>query len=85
MAKAADLVSATVAILKEFRTDSKWEQLFKYVQDVAALHHIEPEVPRARRPRQLPQRYECGFVMETTSRDSVMTGQHLPYFRCHAL
>ena len=35
MAKAADLVSATVETLKEFRTDSKWEQLFKYVQDGA--------------------------------------------------
>ena len=47
MAKAADLVSATVGILQEYRTDSKWEEVFKYVQDVASLHNIDAEVPRS--------------------------------------
>ena len=52
MAKAADLVSATVEILKDFRTDSKWEHLFKYVQDdVAALNSIQPELPRPQRSK----------------------------------
>lgn len=78
IAKAADLVSATVGILKDFRTDSKWEQLFKYVRDVASLHDIHAELPRAQRSRQLPRRYEDGLVMETTgSREGVMTSEHL--------
>lgn len=78
MAKAADLVSATVAILKEFRADSKWEHLFKYVQDVASLHGITADLPRTHRLRQLPQRYECGVVMESTGfRETVMTCDQL--------
>lgn len=78
MAKAADLVSATVAILKEFRADSKWEHLFKYVQDVASLHSITADLPRTHRLRQLPQRYECGVVMESTGfRETVMTCDQL--------
>ena len=80
MAKAADLVCATVGILQDFRTDSKWEQLFKYVQDVASLHNIQTEVPgpRSQRSRQLPRRYEDGLVMETIgSRDGLMTSELL--------
>ena len=80
MAKAADLVCATVGILQDFRTDSKWEQLFKYVQDVASLHNIQTEVPgpRSQRSRQLPRRYEDELVMETIgSRDGLMTSELL--------
>ena len=78
MAKAADLVSATVGILQEYRTDSKWEEVFKYVQDVASLHNIDAEVPRSQRSRQLPRRYEDGLVMETTgSREGLMASEHL--------
>ena len=78
MAKAADLVSATVGILQEYRTDSKWEEVFKYVQDVASLHNIDAEVPRSQRSRQLPRRYEDVLVMETTgSREGLMASEHL--------
>ena len=78
MAKAADLVVATVGILQDFRTDSKWEQLFKYVQDIASLHNIHAEVPRSQCSRQLPRRYEDGLVMETTrSRVGLMASEHL--------
>ena len=78
MAKAADLVCATVGILQDFRTDSKWEQLFKYVQDVASLHNIQTEVPRPQRSRQLPRTYDDRLVMETIgSRDGFITSEHL--------
>lgn len=78
MAKAADLVRATIGILRDIRTDSKWEQLFKYVQDVASLHNIHAEAPRSQRSRQLPRRYEDGLVMETTgSREGLVTSEHL--------
>ena len=57
MAKAADLVSATVEVLKEFRTDSKWTHLYKYVEDVAALHNIATEIS-VRRVSRLPSRLD---------------------------
>ena len=40
MAKAADLVTATIATLQEFRSDSAWNHLFKYVENVANLPEI---------------------------------------------
>ena len=78
MAKAADLVSATISILRDLRTDSKWEQIFKYVKDVASFHNIHAELSRAQRSRQLPRRYEGGLVMDTTgSREGLLTSQNL--------
>ena len=75
MAKA---VCATVEVLQDFRTDVKWEQLFKYVQDLASLHNIHAEAPRSQRSRQLPRRYEDVLVFETTgSRQELMTSEHL--------
>ena len=35
LAKAIDLVSATVETLEEFRSDCSWEHLFDYVETVA--------------------------------------------------
>ncbi len=74
MARAADLVSATIDTLEEFRSDSVWENVFKYVQDVAALHGITVTPPRPRRQGQLPRRLESGFVLEATgSREELIT------------
>ena len=41
MAKTADLITATVEILQQFRSDVEWNKLYKYVVDVASLHNIE--------------------------------------------
>lgn len=60
LAKAADLVLATTESLKEFRSDSAWEHLFKYVNDVVALHNITVTVPRPQRQRYMPRRLEDG-------------------------
>ena len=78
MAMAADLVHATMGILQDLRTESKWEQVLKYVQEVASLHNIHAEAPRSQRARQIPRRYEDGLVIETTgSREELMTSEYL--------
>ena len=62
MAKAADLVSATV-----------WTHLYKYVEDVAALHNIATEIS-VRRVSRLPSRLVSAVVMESTgSRETLST------------
>jgi len=40
LAKAANLVSATVETLEEFRSDSSWKHLFDYAQQVAELSDV---------------------------------------------
>lgn len=73
MAKAADLVNATIDTIKEFRSDSEWEHVFKYVQDVAALHHISMSPSRPQRRRQLPSRLEDSLVLDSTGSREVVT------------
>ena len=64
LAKAADLVIATITTVQEFRSDSAWNHMFKYVEDVAALPDVSVTHQRAQRPRQLPRRLESGIVLE---------------------
>lgn len=63
MAKAANLVTATITTMQEFRSDSAWSHIYKYVEVVAALPHIN--VPPQRLQRQRPRRLEGGIVLET--------------------
>ena len=41
MAKATDLVIATMEALQQFRSDEEWSKLLQYFKDVASLHSIE--------------------------------------------
>ena len=76
MAKAADLVIATIDTLKEFRSHSSWEEMFKYIQDVAALHDISMALPRPQRTRRIPARLESGIVSESIgSREAMSTSE----------
>ena len=76
MAKAADLVGATVDVLRSFRTDSEWQHILQYVKDASSLYNICAENSESERSRQPPKRYECGLIMETTgSRSRVMTDE----------
>ena len=91
MAKAADLVVATIDTFKEFRSDSAWEHLFKYASDVAALHNISVTTSSQQRSRQVPRRLQDGLVLESVgSREPMSTEDHLrgitvlPYLRCYA-
>ena len=76
LAKAADLVLATTESLKEFRSDSAWEHLFKYVNDVAALHNITVTVPRPQPQRYMPRRLEDGVVLDTTGSRDMLGSEH---------
>ena len=40
MARAADLVVATIKTLEEIRSNSSWDHLYQYTQDVAKLNNI---------------------------------------------
>ena len=41
MAKAAELVSATIETLNDFRSENRWDQVFKYTTKVAKLYSID--------------------------------------------
>ena len=66
MAKAADLVTATMETLQQFRSDEEWNKLYKYVVDVASLHNIEIAPLRSQRQRTMPKRFEDVIVLEST-------------------
>ena len=66
MAKAADLVTATMETLQQFRSDEEWNKLYKYVVDVASLHNIEIAPLRSQRQRKMPKRFEDVIILEST-------------------
>ena len=66
LAKAADLVLATVSTLKEFRNDSQWNHIYEYVIEVADLHGISEDLPRPCRRKQPSKRLQDGIVLEST-------------------
>ena len=66
MAKAADLVTATMETLQQFKSDKEWNKLYKYVADVISLHNIEISPLRFQRPRTMPKRFEDVIVLEST-------------------
>ena len=75
MARAADLVETTIEALEDICSDSSWDHLYKYTQDVAKLNNV-PLLPVATgRPchsKQIPKRLERGIVLQSTgSRQSV--------------
>ena len=75
MAKAADLVNATIDALPLFRSDLEWQKHYKYTIDIAALH-ISVSSPRPQCRRQLPRRFDDIRIMESTgARETVETGE----------
>ena len=76
LAKAADLVSATVSTLELFRTDGEWDKLFCYAEKVAEVKNIEITNPRPPRQRRLPQNLQDGIVLAPTgTREPLSTSQ----------
>ena len=65
LAKAADPVLATKSTLKEFRTDSQWECIYKYALDVSNLLSIRVDLPRPCHCKQLSKRLESGVLLES--------------------
>jgi len=54
LARAADLVSATIETLEDFRSDHEWDHLFAYIESVANLHSIDLAGAHPHRKRTLP-------------------------------
>ena len=40
LAKAAELVSSTLEVLRSFRSDEEWNRMYKYIGSVASLLNI---------------------------------------------
>ena len=66
LAQAADLVLATKSTLEEYRTNTFWEKIYAYSQNIAESHSIKISLPAKTRQRKLPKRYEDGVILETT-------------------
>ena len=66
LAKASDLVSATIETLDEFRSESSWKHLFDYAQQVAELHDIPVNSLQPKRHTRLPSRFDDCVVLEST-------------------
>ena len=81
LAKAADLVLATVSTLKEFRSDNQWNQIYKYVKDVADLHGICVEISRPCRRKQMSRRLQDVIVLESTGVRDVISPSLSDHFR----
>ena len=66
MSKAAELVSATMEILCDFRNDYCWEQIVQHTKQVAVANHVNIYSSRSRCTQSAPQRFCDSVVMETT-------------------
>ena len=65
LAKVADLVSATIQTLEEFRSDTSWNCLFRYAQHVAETNEIPATFDRQKCRRRLPLRFGESIVLES--------------------
>ena len=65
LAKASELIEATLETLQSFRTDTEWDKHYKYITDAASLFDIAVMPLRPRRSRQLPQRLRDAIVLES--------------------
>ena len=62
LARAADLVSATIDTLEEFRSDQEWQNVFEYCDSVCKAHSIVPDSNS--RSRRVPKHLEDGVLVE---------------------
>ena len=81
LAKAADLVLATISTLKEFRSDDQWNHIYKYVKDIANLHGISIDLPRPCRRKQTSRRLQDGIVLESTGVRDVVSPSLSEHFK----
>ena len=76
MAKAADLATATMETLQQFRSEEEWS---KYIKDMASLHNIEKALLRnthSQHQRTIPKRLEYVITLQSTgSREMATTNK----------
>ena len=76
--RASELVTASKAMLQQFRTDEYWDQIFRYVTDIANTHSIITEVdePRSSRKRR-PANLDDSIITDSVgSREPMTTSSH---------
>ena len=67
LGKASDLITATIETVEIFRSDSEWEKVLAYSKNVAEKHDVPLQSPaHSRRSRELPRRYDDGFIYAST-------------------
>jgi len=66
LAKACDLVSATLETLQLFGTDEEWDKHYKYITESALLFDTDVAPCRPCRNRQVPRRLQDGILLEST-------------------
>ena len=65
LAKASELIEATLETLQSFRTDTELDEYNKYITDATSLFDITVMPLRPRRSRQLPQRLQDAIVLDS--------------------
>ena len=63
LAKASQLVEATLETLQTFRTDEEWDKHYKYITDAASLFGITVSPLRPQCRRQIPQRLQDVVIL----------------------
>ena len=65
---AAELITATIETMHQFRTDEEWSKVYKYTVEIASLHKIPVacHLAQSRRSRQQSKRMTDYVVTETT-------------------
>ena len=71
LAKASQLVKATLETLQTFRTDEEWDKHYKYITDAASLFGITVSPLRPQRRRQIPQRLQDVVILESHGSQNV--------------
>lgn len=85
---AAQLIASTTETLKEIRTDKCWDQTYKYILEVAALHGIEVEDRRRKRRQTRPLALQEDYIAYESSghhdhisnSDSLKIGIYYPVY-----
>ena len=82
LARAADLVSATVETLEEFRSDPEWQKVLVYCETICEAHNVAPDT--SSRSRRLPKHLEEGILLESTgTRDTSAEYKNQPLLSCY--
>ncbi len=80
LAKAADLVTATIQTLEEYRSDASWRKVFDYAVSVSEHCAIEIKALQRRQNRQ-PRRLEDTFVLASSGHRETPTTNCSEHFK----
>ena len=76
LARASELVEATLETLQTFRTDEEWDKDYKYMTDAASLFGITVTPLRPQRSRQVPHGMQDMVILESHESRNVSSISH---------